>query len=451
MSDSKYFDRLLFSLIFLIFAVTFIIYGYRLVPDSYSYMAMNSMREPLYPFFLFIFRSAFKFLPASLGLSDDAYLYAVSIFTNLLTAYAVYFAVISIKRLFKLNNIITAFIALIMLLPFFMSMIFSITGVVISCSIWTEGLTVPLYYIYFTLLIKYILNHETGDYVKSVVIAVILALTRGQMMVLFIVNLFAGIAVCHKNYKNILKSFLVMIASFIIMSLTARCYFYVLTGRFIGNTYGPVTTSTGFLLIADESHAELFKDKDIKELYMQFAQEITKKGYRENLYNGELLKTGYFTEAAHDPIKGSISGPGIYNYLIEKKRMEKGIDAEIARDKIASEMTKTLFPAVIKKYLHIYAGYLADGFIRSVAFIHPVLNIYALCVYVAAVFLLFTCLKKHMKREFLFMFFTLLALTGCVTSVSLVIMPLSRYMIYNLPFFYSALTVCLVSVFKAKN
>ena len=77
---------------------------------------------------------------------------------------------------------------------------------------------------------------------------------------------------------------------------------------------------------------------------------------------------------------------------------------------------------------------------------HPVLNIYAVLIYILALTLLAVCLMKNLKREALFMFFALLALTGFVTSVSLVIMPLSRYVIYNLPFLYAAVIICFIKI-----
>lgn len=448
------FERNIFILSLFIFALTFIIYGYRLVPDSGGYIAMNTGREPLYPLFLFAFRNIFKILPFSP--TEDAYLYAISVATNFLAAFAVYFATVNIKHLFNLNKIITALIALIMLSPFFLTITFSRTGVVISCSIGTESLTLPLYYIYFTLLLRYVLNHRINDYISAVFISILLALTRGQMMVCFIINAFIyvlnGLYEIKWGgvYKKLFKSILIMITSFLIAALLSRSYYYIKTDHFMGNTYKPITASSGVLLAASEKDAEFFNDEDMRELYKQINFGIIEKGYRDNLYDKGLLYTGDRAEFAHDNVKFHISGPIIYNYLINDQGMESGIDAEIARDKIASEMMRTLLksPDVIKNYLKIYAGYLAVGFIRSVAFINPVLNIYAVFVYIAALILLLVCFKRNFKPEFLFMFLALLSLTGFVTSVSLVIMPLSRYVIYNLPFLYAAMIICLNSLYK---
>ncbi|MBR1418646.1 MAG: hypothetical protein IJ576_06760, partial [Synergistaceae bacterium] len=56
------------------------------------------------------------------------------------------------------------------------------------------------------------------------------------------------------------------------------------------------------------------------------------------------------------------------------------------------------------------------------------------------------CVKKKLNREALFMFFALLALTGFVTSVSLVVTPISRYVFYGLPFLYAAIVTCFIAI-----
>ena len=443
-ADSK-FEKIILILSLIIFALTFMIYKYRLVPDSGGYIVMSAAgREPLYPFFLFIFRSIFNLFNAG----DDAYFYAVSIVQNLLVAYAIYFAVINLRRLFKLNNFISSLIFLIFLAPSFFTIIFSLTGVVMSCSIGTEALTLPLYYIYFTILIKFILEHDIKDYIKAIIISMLLALTRGQMLMLFIINFFAFIAV----NKKFVRALLIMLACFALTALISRCYYYITQGYFIGNTYGPITSSSGVFLAGSKDEADLFEDERLRELYIKINDEIEAKGYRENLYDKGILNTGDKAEAAHDQVKFYITGPLIHKYAAETKDV-KGVAAEIERDKIASFMMRKLLTSqnVIKNYIKIYIGYLAVGFIRSVAFVHPVLNLYAALVYIIALILFLICVIKRLKREALFMFFALLALTGVVSSVSLVIMPLSRYMIYNLPFLYSSLIICLIKIFYKKE
>ena len=139
---SDKFGKIIFAASLLVFTLIFAIYKYSLCPDSGGYISMSSMREPFYPLFLFMLRTLFKnFLPF---LPEDAYLYAASITQNLLAAYAVYFAAVNIKKLFKLNDLITALIFLIMLSPFLSAIISSalrhIGLISISTIIWTEGL-----------------------------------------------------------------------------------------------------------------------------------------------------------------------------------------------------------------------------------------------------------------------------------------------------------------------
>lgn len=432
------FAKSIFIVSLFVFALTFMIYKYRLIPDSPGYIEMAASREPFYPFFLFIFRFIFK----------NYYLYAASIAQNLLAAYAVYFAVINIKRLFNLNKFIACLIFMIFLAPFFLTIIFSRTGVVISCSVCTEAVTMPLYYIYFTLIIKYILNHELKNYVEAIILSLILALTRGQLLMLFIINFFAMIFAC----KKFIKPLLIMLASFILAMLISRCYFYITHGKFIGNTYGPVAAAPAVLLSGSMSDAALFKDDEIREIYIKIMREIDEKGYKEHyrLSNLEIFKSGKSSEAVYDELR-LYTGSVIYNYAADKGL--SGLEAEIARDKIAANIIKTIIksPDFIKNFIRVYLSWAAVGFVNSVAFVHPVLNIYAGFIYIIALSLLIICVKNKLNREALFMFFVMLALTGFVTSVSLVVTPISRYVFYGLPFLYAAIVTCFIKIILNLN
>ena len=443
-ADNK-FEKLILILSLIIFALTFIIYKYRLVPDSGSYIDMHPMREPLYPFFLFIFRFIFNLFNAG----DDAYFYAVSVAQNLLAAYALYFAVINLRRLFNLNNLIAGLIFLVFLAPSFFTIILSRTGVVMSCSIGTEALTVPLYYIYFTLLIKFVLEHDIKYYIKAILISVLLALTRGQMLMLFIINFFAFIAV----NKKFFKALLIMLACFALTALITRSYFYIVHGQFIGNRYGAVAALPAVLLSVNESDADLFEDKDLKELYIKIMREIDLNGYKAHykLSNSELFKRSGTAEFVYDAIRIH-AGAVIYEYATANKGVS-GLNAEIERDKIASSITKTIMKShgFIKNFINIYFSWVIIGCINSVAMLHPILDIYAALIYVIALSLLLICVIKKLKREALFMIFALLALIGFVTSVALVVTPISRYVIYGFTFFYSALLVCLGALLKINN
>lgn len=446
--SEKYFNKLLYAFIFFIFAATFIRWGYKLCPDSGGYMAMSITREPVYPLFLLILRKIFGY--------SEIYLYAASFITNILASFAVYFATIKIKKLFNLNNIFAFIISLFMLTPYY------ITAAIFKdaptpCEILTESLTIPFYMIYFVFLLEHLINNDNASYIKAVILSILLSLTRGQMMICFVVIMLAGVSKCMNKftggggyYKSLLKYILVFAASFLITFLLSRNYFYITKGRFIGNTYGPITAASGVLLSADESHSELFNNnKNIKELYQKIAAEITKNGHRENIWTSNFFTRGRLAMDAHDPVKFYISEPLVKDYILNSGVTDE-TELALENDKIHSEFIKTLLPKVYKNWLKIYASYVIMAYIRAVSMYRPAFSFYALALYIAALILLFACIKKRNKSAALFMFLSLLSITGFSTGVSLFIMPLSRYVIYNMPFIYAAILICLLKI-MSKN
>ena len=77
------------------------------------------------------------------------------------------------------------------------------------------------------------------------------------------------------------------------------------------------------------------------------------------------------------------------------------------------------------------------GLIRSIAVVHPLLNWYALTAYLAYIVLVALAWRKnHNSNAVWLAAFSLLAVLANVFATSMIIMCLSRYVIYGLPLFY---------------
>ena len=121
-------------------------------------------------------------------------------------------------------------------------------------------------------------------------------------------------------------------------------------------------------------------------------------------------------------------------------------------DKVASALMAELLPQVLPRYVYNYVSMVMMGFVRSVAFVHPIFNWYSLIVYMAAIMLTgFVWLKKRNSKAAPFMALVLLMITGNVTGTSLMIQCISRYMLYNLPLFYMAGLLLLIDCFDIYN
>ena len=98
----------------------------------------------------------------------------------------------------------------------------------------------------------------------------------------------------------------------------------------------------------------------------------------------------------------------------------------------------------ICRWLYDYLALACYGLIRSIAVVHPLLNWYALTAYLAYIVLAALAWRKnHNSNAVWLAAFSLLAVLANVFATSMIIMCLSRYVIYGLPLFYvSGLMLC---------
>jgi hypothetical protein len=109
-------------------------------------------------------------------------------------------------------------------------------------------------------------------------------------------------------------------------------------------------------------------------------------------------------------------------------------------DEMAGRMIKKLLPACFGQWLYDYILLCRNGFVRSIAVVHPFLNFAALFLYVLAAGLLVW--QMSVKKRFqaaVVMGTALLFIAANVCATSITIMCLSRYMIYGFSLFYTAL------------
>ena len=107
--------------------------------DSNQYIAMHIHREPLYSFFLWIFRSLF---------GETKYLDIVRFLQNGLAAFSVIWLAESLKKRFDFGQWMEALVCLILLAPHIITPVFSASGLVLSNGVISEALGLPLFYLF---------------------------------------------------------------------------------------------------------------------------------------------------------------------------------------------------------------------------------------------------------------------------------------------------------------
>ena len=399
--------------------------------DSNQYIAMHIHREPLYSFFLWIFRSLF---------GETKYLDIVRFLQNGLAAFSVIWLAESLKKRFDFGQWMEALVCLILLAPHIITPVFSASGLVLSNGVISEALGLPLFYLFTAQCMKMVYTRQRGAALSSMLLSLFLSLVRGQMMFTILLWLvFAG-AVVIVEKKKLAKRLLICVVctalAFGTRTLLVKSYNLVFNGYFINNTFGSVGLLANILYAADEEDAERIADQDARVMF-----ELSYRLAKEQGATYQDAPEGFFNRAAHlekwhDAIKFEmIEEP--WRQLHDREGFIDYIPENVESDRIAETIVKSLLPAVLGRWLYDYLALACYGLIRSIAVVHPLLNWYALTAYLAYIVLAALAWRKnHNSNAVWLAAFSLLAVLANVFATSMIIMCLSRYVIYGLPLFY---------------
>lgn len=399
--------------------------------DSNQYIAMHIHREPLYSFFLWIFRSLF---------GETKYLDIVRFLQNGLAAFSVIWMAESLKKRFAFGQWMEALVCLILLAPHIITPVFSASGLVLSNGVISEALGLPLFYLFTAQCMKMVYTRQRGAALSSLLLSLFLSLVRGQMMFTILLWLvFAG-AVVIVEKKKLAKRLLICVVctalAFGTRTLLVKSYNLVFNGYFINNTFGSVGLLANILYAADEEDAERIADRDARVMF-----ELSYRLAKEQGATYQDAPDGFFNRAAHlekwhDAIKFEmIEEP--WRQLHDREGFIDYIPENVESDRIAATIVKSLLPVVLGRWLYDYLALACYGLIRSIAVVHPLLNWYALTAYLAYIVLAALAWRKnHNSNAVWLAAFSLLAVLANVFATSMIIMCLSRYVIYGLPLFY---------------
>ena len=124
----------------------------------------------------------------------------------------------------------------------------------------------------------------------------------------------------------------------------------------------------------------------------------------------------------------------------------------IYEDELCKSVSKQLLPHIFAKYFKNYVIISMLGFVRSIAVEKSVLPLYALLMYISVITVSVISLKNNIySNQVKVMIFVLIMICGNVLGTALVIQCITRYMIYNLPFFYMTLIALLMSYPKVNK
>lgn len=429
----------------IVFSLTFIIlvvaYGVCYTPDSYGYMEMNISREPIYPLFLMIIRSIF---------GVEHYAIIAVILQIVLAVDAIFSFCKSITKRFNINGkyIVCVYFLLyvyyFMALPLYIIIKLDSPLVTAPLAILTEGVTYSLYLLYIKSLILAGCDRNFKNLSIAILYACLMSLTRAGLMPTIVATVIVGLYIAITGNRKLKRTITVIIAGvfvFVFIFVFENVYFLICHGKFMTHTYGPVTTLSNIIYTSDEADENEFEDGNLRDIFAGTYKEMHDNGYGYNVEPSlNLIGRGLDIEKSHDYIKFTAFGKTIgkeYDRLNLTSEMERSIYS----DNIARKLSKELIKDHFGRWLEGYISLCIQGYIRTVAYApqSSLMRIFTLVITILYFVGLFLFRKN--KDVTIYLLITILSILGIVLSTSLVIMCMTRYMVYNFVVFYSGFII----------
>lgn len=445
--------------------------------DSMFYLNPSSHEGvmPLYPLFIFGIKVVF---------GEKIYLAVIVTIQSALALICTMIFTLYLQKHFRLKWFEGILLYIACMLPF--SIYLPESG--ITHQIMTEGIAFSLFYIYFLFLIQYIFSKKNIRILPVTGTAFILALTRSQLLFLFIPIALAFIYVQIRKHKMLsrIKTVLAglfylivgMIATLILVMSVYKVYgFYLARQLPVMAKWGQeqeeelskvitetaeisetkkkkvpdnkVTMSqlTSLVMIrgfyeADEADVDLFESPEMKEIFLRVYRAVDEKQYRYVYARQDLYM---WKDLICDRIPNVAYGEAT-QYLQENPQLElKEID-------IIEELGIKVLLRHFDRYLYHTLRMMISGFISSVFF--QIERIYFLCHMITLVLFAMALgcsaaviRQKRNAAVAEMMLSVTIYIIMQVTVINVVFFGLQRYMVYAMGIFYCGLYLTVRELF----
>lgn len=435
--------------IFCLFFGALFILGPGIYPDSQTYIIMQAGREPVYPLFLAVFRLVFGWLPVLKG--AEGYLWVVALVQSIIALVSCLCLTKTVSDLFDLGWKAELAVALCSLLPYIMTPIAAISNMILQTAIITEGLCFPLFTFFQIELLKGMFkkcdNKERLVYfTKALLLTVILVLIRNQMLVALAIWCVAvGIEFLYrKRWTFILLILIAPIIFFGGKSLGYKCYNAIVDNGFSGANSGSYNLLTTLLYLSNWEDMDYLEDEYDRTLFERMLNRIEENQLGVAYAPEELLARAYHYEDAYDVIGFDIQQEVLFN--AGTKHAGNDSRTTYVMNK-ADTMVKALFPHMIPRFIKNYFATVMSGLERSVSMKGTLLSLFGWLVWIVAIIVwivnIFKGGIKYGIQSDVTRLMTLAIASILINTlaISLIIMCLSRYMVYNTALFYIALLI----------
>lgn len=436
LKNKRWIHLLLLSLLYVSF---YFWIGVIVVGDTAFYISGSVRVSPLYPLLLRTFRAVF---------SEEHVYTAVVIFQELLLAYAIFSLTAYLDVRFKTGVFWNmAATGLLVFLLYVMRPLFvgRRTEFFFCNAIMTEGITYPLYLLFFKYLFAAVDEHAPKRLIPAAVLSFLLTSTRGQLFFLPLVLLAALPAACKTRTggaetpkKRIIFRALAVAGVYAALTFAFSIgYHYLSTGAPTSTTMGKEVLLTAAVYNSDsEDLAALPPDSEARAILGTALEQSEAAGYTYRFASGGLFARYRHYEDNYDLVRIKLLNAVSAYYGTSDETVMAGAMRRM------SQSLPALLLRVRSQYLATAMRNLIAGLARAVSQMSRFGLLVAAGVYACCFVCVFGSFKFARERYHSARVFLLLALLAALLNALFCcfgVFALSRYSYYNFPLIYLGL------------
>lgn len=418
--------------------------------DSFQYLNQFVTREPVYALLLKAMTTIF----------GEGYLFLLGLLQNILAVIAIYWLYVRITTIFHFPRLFEWSVVVLLVMPHIITPLASQSRMIITNSVLTEGIAFSLYYIWAGMLLTLLLQKYEKNQTRSIVLcgllSVILAMIRGQFLLCMGVWMLvsAWVLGIQKKYKSIAIVCLGFVLLFVGKTYFTKVYNYVESGIYVNTVASKPMILANALYLSDMEDGSTIENPDLRQAYENMIRLVDERQLSVKYATGNIIDKAQFHEFGHETINFDIIDPEI-ELVVEKNdgiTVEQYMHSLVKIDEYAGEIFNAVLPNILPEFIQNYFVIASLGFVRSIAIDRSILPIYALLMYIIAAVLTVILFRNNKRsNSAYFMLLSLLLICGTVFGTSIAIECISRYMIYNFPFFYIAGMAMITELWENKK
>lgn len=431
-SGGRKVTHIIILVILIVFFVGILIrYGVSVYNDSDQYISMHMRREPVYPVFLYLIRSLF----------EDHWMIAAGVLQTLIVIVFSYRFILYMSDVTTLGPVGLYMVTAFVLLPYIITPIISSTHVMLSVAIMSESIAMPLFLQFFINMHGMLTRHRTVDAISGLVLAVVISLTRSNLVILLIAWLIAALVVYIPQRKRIslLLAIAAFVCSFAVRDVATKSYNLRFNDRYVGNEYTKQTALANIFYATDREAGERIDDPGLQGIFYTLYDDMDARGWSYRYAGDSAADRAVYLEEMHDRVKFEVIEFGLRD-IIEATGIHDYIDYNAIAEEYCAQLIPILLPACLPIWIPDMLIMGVRGLVRSISMCNAAGYAAAAVLFAVASCVMILLFRRDRRSTGAWLIaLSLLLILGNAFGTAVIIMCISRYMIYGFAVFYSSL------------